>query len=266
MIRTVIFMGLMVMSIFIASCCYQFNMVPLFRTTYETLNLAKKEVRYTIELTTQKVQCNEVDFHIGNKIIDSLTETIKQIDTQMAICYQIEKTGTREEFLQFAERTNLAIQKVRTNHKTLNDLYDISTYSQFETATFFNTDSFSIPSEKTDEAKKAIEPVAQRTVRFFIDHPRQRFEAVIVCSGTPADQGPNAKLPELRGRVVANLLTEQIKSYEEYIPNPQLIHYDIKWVNNEETLPNPGRKQHPTIVSLTWHLLPASLYSGSSDH
>jgi hypothetical protein len=193
-----------------------------------------------------------------------LTETIKQVDTQLAVCRQLERTGTREEFLQFAERTHLAIQNVRTNHKTLHDLYDISTWSQFETATFFTTDSFNIPSEKTDEAKKAIEPVAQRIVRFFSDHPRQKFEAVIVCSGTFANQEPNARVYELRGRAVANLLIEQIKSYEEFIPNPQLIHYDIKWVNQEE--PNAGRSKHPQIVSLTWHLLPASLYAGSSDH
>lgn len=273
MIRTVIYMGLMAMSVFVASCCVQFNMVPLFRTMYETLNQTKKEVGQTIELTTQKVQCNEVDFHVGNKIIDSLTKTIKIIDTQLAVLFQLEKTGTREEVFQFAERTNLIIEKALTTLKTLHDLYDISTHSQFKTATFFATDSFNIRSEKTDEAKKAIEPIAQRIVRFIGDHPRQKFEAVIVCSGSLADQEQNVSLCELKAQTVANLLIEQIKSYEEFIPNPQLIHYNIKWVIKEETSPNLRRTEqykvedkHPGMVSLTWHLLPASLYAGSADY
>jgi hypothetical protein len=276
MIRTLIFMGLMAINMLIASGCALFVCIepgPLDRTVRETLNLVKKEVRSTIILTTEKVKCNEMDFHAGNEIIDSLTETIKQMDTLIAASVQLGKTGNKEEIILFAERTNLVIMSALTNLKSLRDLYDISTYSQFETATFFPADSFSIPSEKIDEAKKAIEPVAQRIVRFFADHPRQKFEAVIACSSTPGSQDPNIKLCELRALFVANLLVDQIRSKEEFIPNPEWIHYNIKWVGEGEALPYHGRRKHHkpedkrrSIVSLIWNLLPASLYAGASDH
>ena len=271
MIRTLIFIGLMAMSTLIASCSASHCVTPLDRTVRETLKLVKKEVRRTIKLTTEKVKCNEVNLHVGNEIIDSLTETIKQIDTLITASVQIGKTAYKEEIIFFAERTNLVIISTLTNLRSLHDLYDISTCSQFETATFFPADSFSISPEKIDEAKKAIEPVAQRIVRFFGDHPRQRFEAVIACSSTPAGQELNVKLCELRARSVANLLVDQIRSNEEFIPNPEWIHYDIKWTGKGEELPYPGRRKHHkpedkrhSMVSLTWNLLPASLYAGSS--
>ena len=268
MIRTLIFMGLMAMCMLIASCCLILPCCgsggsPLYQTVRQTLKLVKKEAGSTIILTTKKVKCNEVDFHVGNEIIDSLTGTIKQIDTLIAESVQLEKTGTKDEVLFFAERSNL-IMGALTNLKSLRDLYDISTCSQFETATFFLTDSFNIPPEKIDDAKKAIEPVAQRIVRFIGDHPRQKFEAVIACSGFTYGQELDVKLCELRARSLANLLVDQIRSKEQFIPNPEWIRYDIKWVGQREALPYPGKRR--SMVSLTWNMLPASLYVGSSDH
>jgi hypothetical protein len=205
MIRILVFMGLMAMSMLIASCCRIIIIpicycgtvvVPLYQSIRESLQMVKKEFTSTIILTTEKVKRNEVDFHVGNEIIDSL--------------------------------------------------------------------SFNIPPEKIDDAKKAIEPVAQRIVRFFGDHPRQKCEAEIACSGITDGQELNAKLCELRARSVANLLVDQIRSKEEFIPNPERIRYNIKWVGQREALPYPGKRR--SMISLTWNLLPASLYAGSSDH
>ena len=245
--------------------CYK----PLGRTVAETLKLVKKEVRRSIILTTEKMKCNEVDFHAGNEVIDSLTETIKQIDSLITVSVRLDKKGTREAFLLFSEHTNLVIIRAMTNLKSLLDQYDISTYSQFETSTFFPADSVSIPPETIDEAKKAIEPVVHRMVRFLGDHPRQRFEAVITYSSTPAGQDLNVKLCEARARSVANLLVDQIRSNETFIPNPERIHYNIKWVGKEEALPYPDSRKHykpedksRSMLSITWNLLPASFYSG----
>jgi len=265
MIRTLIFMGLMAMSMFIASCGPTHCVQPLTKTVIETLKFLKKEVSSTIKLTSKKVQCKEVDLEVGNKIIDSLNATIKQIDSLTVVSNQLHRRGTKEEILMFAERTNEVVQTAMINLKSLSDLYDISTHSQVETATFFPADSISIPAEKTEEAKKAMEPVAQRIVRFLADHPRQKFQAVIVCSGSLDDQQQNIKLSELRARAVANLLIEQIKLNEEFIAKPQLVHYYIKWVAQREVVPihRPRRKHHKievqrrNTISLTWNLLPA---------
>ena len=268
MIRTLIIMGLMTMSMLITSCflvChFNVNVEPLDQAARETLKLVKKEVTSAIILTTEKVKFNEVDYHVGNKIIDSLTETTKQIDTLIATSVQLGETGTKEEILLFAERTDRFTKSALTNLKSLRDLYDISTFAQIETATFFPADSFSIPPEKIDEAKKAIEPVAHRMVRFFSDHPHQKFEVVIACSSTSDGQELNVKLCKLRARSVAYLLVSQIRSKKEFIPKPELIHYNIKWVDQIEALPDPGKRG--STVSLTWNMLPASLYAGSSDH
>lgn len=267
-------MGLISVSIIIASCGPTHCVQPLTKTIWETLKYLKKEVSSTIKLTSNKVQCKEVDLEVGNKIIDSLNETIKQFDSLTAVSVHLQKSGTKEEILTFAECTNLVIQKALINITTLCDLYDISTHSQFETATFFPADSTGIPAEKIDDAKKAIEPVAQRIVRFFTDHPRQKFEAVIVCSGSLDDQQQNIKLSELRARAIANQLIEQIKLNEEFIPKPQLVHYYIKWVAQREevTTRRPRRKhykidnQRRNTVSLTWNLLPALIYTDSITH
>jgi hypothetical protein len=273
MIRTVIFMALIAMSILIASCSASRCVAPLTRTTRETLKMIKKEVRRTIKVTTEKVKCNDVDFQVGNEIIDSLTRTIKEIDSLIASTVKLEKRGRKEEILRFAESTYRVIIATLTNLKSLEDLYDISTCSEFETATFFPADSISIPSEKIDEAKKAIEPVVQRIVRFISDHPREKFEAVITCYCTPAGQKPNVKLCTLRARGVANLLTDQIRSNEEFIAKPEWILYNIKCVSKEDGLPYTSRRKHHkredkrrNTVSLTWNVVPASLHAASSDH
>ncbi|MFL5748102.1 MAG: hypothetical protein ACJ751_25735 [Niastella sp.] len=255
MIRTLIFMGLMAMSMSKAPSCTPPRCVsPLTQTTRETLKLVKEQVTSSIKLTTEKVKRNEVDAHVGNEIIDSLTETIQQIDMLIAASVQLEYTSAKEEIMLFAFRTSQFTSNTLTNLKTLGDLYDISTYSQIETATFFPADSFNIPPEKIDEAKKAIEPVAQRIIRFFGDHPREKFKAVIVCSSTTDGQERNDKLGELRARSVANLLANQMRSKKEFIPTPERIR--IKWVALETAVPDFGK---PGMVSIIWNLVPASL-------
>jgi hypothetical protein len=226
--------------------------------------MVKKEAGSTIIMTTEKVKCNEVDPQVGNEIIDSLMKTIKQIDTLIPACVQLEKEGTKEELLNFAFGTTQLTTNTLTNLKSLQDLYDISTFTQFETGTFFSADSFRISPEKIDEAKKAIEPVAQRIVRFFGDHPQQKFVAVISCCGTHDGSKLNLKLCKGRARSVAYLLIDQIKAKKEFIPNPDWIRYHIKWVSQKEAIPYPGKRSN--TLSITWNLVPASLYIGSSDH
>lgn len=271
MTRTLIFMVLMAMSMLTTSCfliCRFGDVTPLTQTVAETLKLVKKEVNSTISLTTEQVKSNEVDFHVGNEIIDSLRATMKQIDSLMFICDQLEKTGTREEILLFAERTNQVTINALTNLKSLRDLYDISTLSLFETANFFAADSCNIPPEKTGEAKKAIEPVAQRIARFLGDHPLERFEVVIACSSTYVGHEPNDTLCVARSHAVAYLLIDHIRSYSAFIPHPERIRYNIKWLNKGEGLPSSSRKKlpednHRSMVSLTWNVLPVSYYSGA---
>jgi hypothetical protein len=266
MIRTLIFMCLMSMSILISSCCYIIPccggtvVKPLDQPIRERLKLVKKEAESSIILTTEKVKLNEVDFHVGKKIVDTLTKTIRQIDSLITISVQLGKTGTKEELLFFAEHSDRVTRSTLTNLKSLRDLYDISTYSQFETDSFFPADSFNISPEKMNEAKKAIEPVAQRIVRFFADHPQQKFEAVIACSSTPDGQELNDKLCKARARSVAYLLVDQIRSQKEFIPKPERIRYNIKWVDQKEALPSRG------MVSIIWNLIPATVNVGSSDH
>ena len=256
MIRTLVFMGLMAMSMSKAPYCSPPRSVhPLTQTSRETLGLVKKEVTSSIILTNEKVKRKEVELHVGNEIIDSLTETIKQIDTLIAASIQLERTGTKEEILLFAFRTSQFTSSTLTTIKSLGDLYDISTYSQFETTTFFPADSFSIPGEKIDEAKRAIEPVAQRIIRFFSDHPRQKFKAVIICSSSPDSQKQDVKLTELRARFVASLLANQMRSKREYIPTPERIR--IKWVAQAAAIPCPGKCS--SMVSIIWNMVPASL-------
>ncbi len=128
----------------------------------------------------------------------------------------------------------------------------------------FSADSFNISPEKTEDAKKVIEPVAQRIVRFFADHPRQKFVAVLACSSTHDGQEQDVKLCKGRARSVAYLLVDQIRSKKEFIQNANMIRYQIKWVEEREAIPNPGK--HSSMISIIWHLVPASLYSGSIDH
>ena len=261
----------------------------LTKTTQETLELVKKEAQRAIAMTVEKVKNYEVDPDIGKEIIHNLKETEKKIDTQLAVAAEVEKSGNREAILKFAERTNVIIQSALTDLKSLNDLYDISTFSSFETATFFPAGGFGIPPEKQEEAKKSIEPIVQRIIKFFGDHPRQRFVAVIVCYGysdetqiakesplynpllakmktnNPTRQELNVKLSELRAKSIANLLVDLIKTNEGLIPNPKLINYDIKWMGKGEELPYPDKikdykaeDKRRRMVSLIWNVLPGS--------
>ena len=248
MLRSLLIMVVTGLTLGMAVSCGPSKQVQsLTKTTQETLELVKKEAQRAIALTVEKVKNYEVDPDIGKEIIRNLKDAERKIDTQLAVAVQLEKTGTKEEILQFAERTNVIIQSALTDLKSLNDLYDISTFSSFETATFFPAGGFGIPPEKQDEAKKSIEPIVQRIIKFFGDHPRQRFVAVIVCYGfsdetpiakesplyspllakmktnNPTRQELNVKLSELRAKSIANLLVDLIKINEGLIPNPKLI-------------------------------------------
>jgi hypothetical protein len=292
MLRSLLIMVVTGLAMGIASCGPSKQVQSLTKTTQETLELVKKEAQRAIALTVEKVKNYEVDPDIGKEIIRNLKDAERKIDTQLAVAVQLEKTGTKEEILQFAERTNVIIQSALTDLKSLNDLYDISTFSSFETATFFPAGMFGIPPEKQDEAKKSIEPIVQRIIKFFGDHPRQRFVAVIVCYGfsdetpiakesplyspllakmktnNPTRQELNVKLSELRAKSIANLLVDLIKINEGLIPNPKLINYDIKWMGKGEELPYPDRvrdykadDKRRRMVSLIWNVLPGSLYA-----
>ncbi|HKP31184.1 MAG TPA: hypothetical protein VJT83_00570, partial [Chitinophagaceae bacterium] len=241
--------------------------------------------------TAQKVKNYEVDPDIGKEIINNLQSTEKKVDEQLVQVARVEATNNREEILKFAEKTNVVIQSALTDLKSLNDLYDVATFSQFETATFFPTGGYVIPSEKMDEAKVSLEPIVQRIIKFIGDHPKQRFVAVIVCSGF-SDESPvgkesplyksliekmtktnptrsemNNKLSELRAKSIAKLLVDIIKVNEGMIPNPNLINYDIKWLGKGEAYPYPDKiKDYKAVdkrrrmVSLIWNVLPGSLY------
>lgn len=174
------------------------------------------------------------------------------IRTFIFMGHDLELNGTREEILQFAERSELVVNRIETALKTLNDLYDISTLSSFETATFFPADSVGIPPEKLEDAKKTMEPVVQRIVRFLAEHPREKFKAVIMCSSPPDSEEPTVKLGELRAQSVANLLANQMRSKQEFIPTPERI--SIKWVAQKEAI---GKDSD--MVSIIWHVMPASL-------
>jgi len=74
-------------------------------------------------------------------------------------------------------------------------------------------------------------------------------------------------LSELRAKSIVNLVVDQIKSYEEFIPDPKLVSYDIVWLGKGEELPYPDKikdykpeDKRRRLVHLTWHLLPGSLY------
>jgi len=292
MLRSLLIMVVTGLALGFAGCGPSKQVQSLTKTTQETLELVKKEAQRAIALTVEKVKNYEVDPDIGKEIIRNLKDAEKKIDTQLAVAVQLEKTGTREEIMQFAERTNVIIQSALTDLKSLNDLYDISTFSSFETATFFPAGGYGIPPEKQDEAKKSIEPIVQRIIKFFGDHPRQRFVAVIVCYGfsdetpiakesplyspllakmktnNPTRQELNVKLSELRAKSIATLLVDLIKINEGLIPNPKLINYDIKWLGKGEELPYPDRvkdykadDKRRRMVSLIWNVLPGSLYA-----
>jgi hypothetical protein len=283
-------MGLVSASILIAGCASS-RVQNLTKATQEALELVKQETQRAIKLTEEKVKNSEVDEQIGQQIIENLETTEKKVDAQLVQVAEIEQSKNREEILRFAERTNVVIQSALTDLKSLNDLYDVATFSQFETATFFPTGGYNIPPEKMEEAKLSMEPIVQRIIKFIGEHPKQRFVAAIVCYGfsdeTPVgkesplykslvekmdDPNPdskemNKKLSELRAKSIAKLLVDIIKVNEGLIPDPRLINYDIKWVGRGETLPYPDKitdyksvDKRRRMVSLIWNVLPGSLY------
>lgn len=269
MTRTLIFMGLIAMSILISSCdflpiCSMGRVIPLDQTIRKKLNLVKKEANRAIILTTEKVKRNEMDSQLSNAIIDTLTKTINQMDTLIATSYQVAKIGLKERILQFAYRTEQVTTSMLISLKSLRDLYDISTNSQFETSSFFPADALAISPEKIGDATKAIEPVVQRMVRFFADHPRQKFKAMIIFSVTSDGQKQNVKLNEGRARSVANLLVDLLKSNKEFIPHMELINWNFKWTGQREVLPEDVKSRG--TVSILWSLVPAELYAGAFEN
>lgn len=271
--------------------CASSRVQNLTKATQEALELVKQEAQRAIKLTEQKVQNAEVDEDIGQQIIQNLETTQKKVDEQLVQAAEVEQRNNREEMLQFAEKTNVVIQSALTDLKSLNDLYDVGTFSQFETATFFPTGGYNIPAEKMDEAKASMEPIVQRIIKFIGEHPKQHFVAAIVCYGfsdetpvgkesplykslvdkmdnpNPDGRELNKKLSELRAKSIAKLLVDVIKVNEGLIPDPRLINYDIKWLGKGETLPYPDKisdykavDKRRRMVSLIWNVLPGSLY------
>jgi hypothetical protein len=295
MLRKFTLLGLVSASILIGGCASS-RVQNLTKATQEALELVKLEAQRARKLTEEKVKNSEVDQEVGEQIIANLETTEKKVDEQLLQVAEVEQSKNREEILRFAERTNVVIQSALSDLKSLNDLYDIGTFSQFETATFFPTGGYIIPPEKMEEAKISMEPIVQRIIKFIGEHPKQRFVAAIVCYGfsdeTPVgkesplykslldkmdDPNPtrkemNKKLSELRAKSIAKLLVDIIKVNEGLIPDPHMINYDIKWIGRGETLPYPDKvsdykpvDKRRRMVSLIWNVLPGSLYIKSLE-
>jgi len=293
--RNLTLLGLASVIILISGCATS-RVQNLNKATQEALELVKQEAQRAIKLTEQKIKDMEVDQEIGEKIIANLESTEKKVDEQLVQVSAIEQSNNREEILKFTERTNVIIQSALTDLRSLNDLYEVSTFSQFETATFFPTGGYTIPADKMEEAKISMEPIVQRIIKFIGDHPKQRFVAVIVCYGfsdetpvskesslyssllgkmdipDPDSKQLNKKLSELRAKTIAKLLVDIIKVNEGLIPDPRLINYDIKWLGKGETLPYPDKisdykpvDKRRRMVSLVWNVLPGSLYIKNLD-
>ncbi|MBS1566500.1 MAG: hypothetical protein JST39_19100 [Bacteroidetes bacterium] len=283
------------MAILLGSCAGS-RVQTLTKSTQEALELIKKEAQRAIQLTAEKVRNNEVDPDIGNNLVANLQVAEKKVSDQIAQAAELDKSGSRDAQLKFAEKSNVIIQSALTDLRSLNDLYDVTTFSQFETATFFPSGGYTIPAENMEEAKNSIEPIAKRIIRFIGDHPKQHFVAVIVCYGysdetplgkdsylydnimariktpNPTRQEMNTKLSELRAKTIATLLVDVIKANEGMIPNPNLINYDIKFLGRGETLPYPNKikdyqasDRRRRLVSLIWNVLPGSLYMKSVE-
>lgn len=290
MLRKLSLIGLAGAALFVAGCASS-RVQNLTKATEEALILVKQEAQRAIKLTEEKVKNSEVDEEVGHQIIENLETTEKKVDQQLVQVAEVEQSKNREEILKFAERTNVVIQSALTDIKSLNDLYDVATFSQFETATFFPTGGYTIPPEKMEEAKISMEPIVQRIIKFIGEHPKQQFVATIVCYGfsdetpvgkesalyknlldkmeepNPESRQMNKKLSELRAKSIAKLLVDIIKVNEGLIPDPRLINYDIKWVGRGETLPYPDKiadykpvDKRRRMVSLIWNVLPGSLY------
>ena len=293
--RKLTLLGFASVIILIAGCASS-RVQNLNKATQEALELVKQEAQRAIKLTEQKIKDMEVDQEIGEQIIENLESTEKKVEAQLMQVSAMEQSNSREEILKFTERTNVIIQSALTDLRSLNDLYEVSTFSQFETATFFPTGGYTIPGDKMEEAKSSMEPIVQRIIKFIGDHPRQRFVAVIVCYGfsdetpvskesslynsllgkmdipDPDSRQLNKKLSELRAKSIAKLLVDIIKVNEGLIPDPRLINYDIKWLGRGEALPYPDKisdykpvDKRRRMVSLVWNVLPGSLYIKSLE-
>ena len=294
MTRTLIFAGLAAVSLLLPSCLpilgYPSSGKSVVLTTTNELEMVKKEADNAIMLTARKIKDVEVDPDTGKEIIDSLKGIIKNADSLLTVCAHLDSVGRREEILRFIELAGASIQKEKKTLNCLNDLYNISTNYQFETDPYFPEGIYGIPPYKQDEANKSIGPIVQDIIKFLNDHPGQRFVTVITCycftDETPVKtelisaitakvctrgrftrQELNVKLSELRAKSIMNLVVDQIKSYQGFIPNPNLVSYDIKWWGRGEQLPYPDKikdykpeDKRRRLVQLTWHLLPGSLY------
>jgi hypothetical protein len=256
--------------------------------------MVKKEADNAIMLTARKVKDDEVHPDTGKNIIDNLKEIIKNTDSLLTVCAHLDSVGRREEILRFKERAAASIQNEKKTLNYLNDLYDISTHYQFETDTYFPAGAYGLAPDKQDEAKKPVGLIVQDIIKFLNDHPGQRFVAIIACSSftdetlvmtesierirsrwckaIPSRQDLNYKLSELRSKSIINLVVDQIKYNEEFIPNPKLVSYDLKWEGKGEELPYPDKikdykpeDKRRRLVNLNWYLLPGSLYRKVED-
>ncbi|OQP49753.1 hypothetical protein A4H97_28085 [Niastella yeongjuensis] len=293
MTRTLIFAGLAAVSLLIPSCFpilgHASSGKSLVLTTAEELKMVNKETNNAIILTARKVKDEDVDPDTGKEIIDNLKEITKHTDSLLTICAHLDSVGRRVEILRFMELAGASIQNEKKTLNYLNDLYNISTHYQFETDTYFSAGLYGILPNKGDEAEKSVGLIVQDIIKFLNDHPRQRFVAVIVsygftdetlvkteailkaisraCGALPTRENLNMKLSEFRAKSIVNLVVEQIKSNEEFIPNTELVSYDIKWMGKGEELPYPDKikdykpeDKRRRLVNLNWQLLPVSLY------
>jgi hypothetical protein len=295
MTRTLIFAGLAAVSLLIPSCFpivgFPSSGKSLVLNTAKELEIIKRETDNTIMLTARKVKGDEMSPNTGKEIIDSLKVIIKNADSLLTVCAHLNSSGSREERLRFIQLAGASIQNEKKTLNCLNDLYNISTPYQFETDTYFPAGGFRFPPDKLDEAKKSVEPIVQRIIKFLNDNPGQNFVAVIRCYGftdetpipesfwnppglvvcvrrtQPTRQELAVKISELRAKALAMLVHDQIKSYEEFIPNMKLVIYDVDWLGKGEALPYPDKikdykpdDKRRRLVQLTWHLLPGSLY------
>jgi len=295
MTRTLIFAGLAAVSLLIPSCFpilgFPSSGKSLVLTTAKELEMVKKETNNAITLTARKVKDDEMDLYTSKDIIDNLKKIIKSADSLLTGCAHLDSVGRREEMLRFIELAGASIQKEKKTLNCLNDLYNISTHYQLETDTYFPAGVYGIIPNKRDEAQKSVGLIVQDIIKFLSNHPGQRFVAVIACYGFTDEtfvetewiqrirsrictrgelthQELNVKLSELRAKSIVNLVVDQIKSYEEFIPDPKLVSYDIVWLGKGEELPYPDKikdykpeDKRRRSVHLTWHVLPGSLYS-----
>lgn len=293
MTRTLIFAGLAAVSLLIPSCFpilgFPSSGKSLVQTTAEELQVVKKEADNAIMLTARKVKDDEVDPDTGKDIIHNLKEIIKNTDSLLAVCAHLDAVGSREEKLRFMEHAGASIQNEKKTLNYLNDLYNIVTHYQFETDAYFPAGECFIAPDKRDEAQKSVGLIVHDIIKFLNDHPGQRFVAVIACYGftdetfveteliqhirsrwckaIPTRQGLNVKVSELRAKWIINLVVDQIKLNEEFIPDPKLVSYDFKWLGKGEELPYPDKikdykpeDKRRRLANLNWQVLPGSLY------